>query len=69
MKILYFFMVSAMVFCMAGCAAGPQRFERLESSSRLQESADFPHALIYKKPGVDGKRYVKFMIDPVAFEG
>ncbi len=65
MKRLYFVIILAMVFCVAGCASGPQEYKGLESSSRLQPSADFPHTLIYKKPGIEGKKYTKFIIDPV----
>ncbi|MBP6941202.1 MAG: DUF3313 domain-containing protein [Syntrophorhabdaceae bacterium] len=65
MKRLYFIVVLAMAFCAAGCASGPQEYKGLESASRLQPSADFPHTLIYKRPGVDGKKYIKFIIDPV----
>jgi hypothetical protein len=50
---------------LGGCAGGPQEYKGLESASKLQPSADFPHTLIYKKPGVDGKKYTKFIIDPV----
>lgn len=53
------------VFFLTGCASGPQGYKDLESASKLQPSADFPHTLIYKKPGVEEKRYVKFIVDPV----
>jgi hypothetical protein len=65
MKRLYCIIALAIVFCVTGCASGPREYKGLESASRLQPSADFPHTLIYKKPDVDGKKYTKFIIDPV----
>ncbi len=65
MKRLYFVIVLAMVFFVAGCAGGPQEYKGIESASKLQPSADFPHTLIYKKPGIEGKKYTQFIIDPV----
>ncbi|MDD2706902.1 MAG: DUF3313 domain-containing protein [Verrucomicrobiae bacterium] len=32
----------------------------------LKQDAEYPHSLVYKKNGVDFKKYTKFMIEPVA---
>ena len=54
----------AVLLC--GCSATkPKGTEGPESKVPLQASEEFPHSLIYKKPGVDYKKYTKFMIEPV----
>lgn len=54
----------AVLLC--GCSSTkPKMTEGPESQVPLQASEEFPHSLIYKKPGVDYKQYTKFMIEPV----
>jgi len=37
----------------------------LDSTSVLQANPENPAAMVYKKVGTDGKKYKKFMIDPI----
>jgi hypothetical protein len=64
-RISSFMVLLSIIALLAGCAGGPKPIEGLESSSKLQASAEFPAALVYKKDGIDGKKYVKFLFDPV----
>ena len=49
----------------ASCSSGPAPLQDLDSSSRLQPSAEYQDTLVYHKLDVDGKKYTKFIIDPV----
>ncbi len=60
----YVFLFSVVIF-LTSCASGPKNIEGLESSSKLQTSADFQNTLVYKKEGVNGKKYVRFNFKPV----
>jgi len=60
-----FIVLFSIVVLLTGCASGPKPIEGLESSSKLQASTEYQDALVYKKDGVNGKKYVKFFFEPV----
>lgn len=64
-RISSFMLLLSIIVLSAGCASGPKPVEGLESSSKLQASTKFPQALVYKKDGINVKKYVKFIFDPV----
>lgn len=50
---------------LGGCASGPKAYQDLDSSAKLQPAQNYHNTLLYRMPGLEGKKYAKFIIDPV----
>jgi hypothetical protein len=57
--------IISLMACGTVFAVDSKKYSDIESSNLMQPKAGAPNTLIFKKEGVDGKRYIKFIFDPV----
>ncbi|MCX5807967.1 MAG: DUF3313 domain-containing protein [Proteobacteria bacterium] len=64
-KVIFIVILLSLIAFGAGYADEPKKYPGLESSSQLQPQPSAPETLIFKKEGVDAKKYIKFLFDSV----
>ncbi len=64
-KVIFIVILLSLIAFGTGHADEPKKYPGLESSSRLQPQPSPPETLIFKKEGVNAKKYIKFFFDPV----
>ena len=64
-KLIIFVVFLSMIAVETVYGSGLKKYSDIESSSQMQPKQDTPDTLIYKREGVDGKKFVRFIIEPV----
>ncbi|HOG39253.1 MAG TPA: DUF3313 domain-containing protein [Syntrophorhabdaceae bacterium] len=64
-KLIIFVVFLSMIAVGTVYGSGLKKYSDIESSSQMQPKQDTPDTLIYKREGVDGKKFVRFIIEPV----